>query len=76
MLIALSLMSGEVHEIAAARVADEEYGAKEKVSEEDVPEENVTYQDSPSKQRVVIILLGLGVSWRSTFQTATADHLI
>ncbi|KAJ5884406.1 efflux pump antibiotic resistance protein [Penicillium tannophilum] len=55
-------MSGEEHEVAAARVANEGYGAKEKVSEEDVPEENVTYQDSPSKQRVVIILLGLGLS--------------
>lgn len=54
-------MSGEDHEIAAAQVADEEHGAKEKFSVEDVPEENVTYQDSPSKQRVVIILLGLGV---------------
>lgn len=55
-------MSGEDHEMAAAKRADEEYGATEKVSVEDIPEENVTYQDSPSKQRVVIILLGLGVS--------------
>lgn len=44
---------------------DEESGARaitEKVTDEDVPAENVTSQDVPSKQRIVVILLGLGVS--------------
>jgi hypothetical protein len=59
-------MSVEDHEITGAQITDEEYDTKEKVSQEDVPEENVTYHDSPSKQRVVIILLGLGVSQGST----------
>ncbi|KAJ5949318.1 efflux pump antibiotic resistance protein [Penicillium verhagenii] len=52
------------HDIAiGAQTADEERGTEmEKFSEEDVPEENVTAQDTPSKQRVVIILIGLGLS--------------
>ncbi|KAJ5108154.1 efflux pump antibiotic resistance protein [Penicillium angulare] len=44
---------------------DEEHGVDkntEKLAEEDIPAENVTYEDSPSKQRIAIILLGLGLS--------------
>ncbi|KAJ5720670.1 efflux pump antibiotic resistance protein [Penicillium malachiteum] len=56
----------EEHRLSiGAHARDEELAAStvpEKFAEEDVPAENVTYQDNPSKQRIVIILLGLGLS--------------
>ncbi|KAJ5627273.1 efflux pump antibiotic resistance protein [Penicillium herquei] len=55
----------EEHLSIGANARDEELAANtvpEKFAEEDVPAENVTYQDNPSKQRIVIILLGLGLS--------------
>ncbi|KAJ5777614.1 efflux pump antibiotic resistance protein [Penicillium odoratum] len=52
----------EDQDVALTQIKDEEHGVTEKISKEDIPEENVTHQDTPGKQRVVIILLGLGLS--------------
>ncbi|KAJ5280711.1 efflux pump antibiotic resistance protein [Penicillium angulare] len=61
------MMSAEEDRLSAgAQAKDEEQGVvnknTEKLADEDIPAENVTNEDSPSKQRIAIILLGLGLS--------------